>query len=162
MLRILKHTAWLLAATIMFGGLSFAQPSDDGYYDSNGQWHERRYRDHRSHRDDRPYDDWQYRNRSWPDDRRDGYYGGSYGSRGNGNWGGYGRDNRAFSFGFQDGSYVAREDMSRGKPYHPDPRGKYKDADRGYNRYFGDKREYRADYSAGYRRGYMRAFHSRY
>jgi hypothetical protein len=166
MTRILKQAAWLIAATILLGGLSFAQGrDDDGYYDSNHQWHDRRDRDDR-YRDDRRQQDWQYQNRTWPDDRRDGYYRGDpggYGYRG-GSYdnGPYGRDNRGFTFGFQDGAYVAREDMALGKPYHPEVRGKYRDADRGYDRYWGDKREYRAQYAEGYRRGYMRAFRSRY
>ncbi|HEX4489362.1 MAG TPA: hypothetical protein VH088_24015 [Terriglobales bacterium] len=151
MTRILRHAAWWIAATILLSGLSFAQNryDDDGYQRSNDQWHDRRgYYDDRDN--DRRYD-------------RDPRYRDSYGYSNGGNWGGsYGRDNRGFSFGFQDGAYVAREDMALGKPYHPEVRGKYRDADRGYDRYWGDKREYRAQYADGYRRGYMRAFRSRY
>ena len=54
------------------------------------------------------------------------------------------------------------EGYTQSLAYHPDVRGKYRDADRGYDRYWGDKREYRAQYADGYRRGYMRAFRSRY
>jgi hypothetical protein len=150
MLRILKRTTCLVAATILLGGICFAQRSysDDGYYRPGGDpRYDRDYRDRR-------YDDWKYENRPWANNGRDGYYRGSYDYRGGGN--------RGFSFGFQDGAYVAREDMALGKPYHPDPRGKYKDADRGYDRYLGDKHEYRAQYAEGYRRGYVRAFRSRY
>jgi hypothetical protein len=73
----------------------------------------------------------------------------------------YGRgfDRRpGFSFGFQDGTAVAREDMYKGKPYNPYPRGKYGDQDRGYRREFGDKHSYRFDYGQGYRAGYESTF----
>ena len=79
---------------------------------------------------------------------------------------GYGRDrNRndqpwfrggdvAYQYGYQDGSSVAREDIAKGKSYNPNPRGRYDDADRGYNSRHGDKHAYKARYSEGYRAGY--------
>ncbi|MBS1852103.1 MAG: hypothetical protein JST79_14435 [Acidobacteria bacterium] len=73
----------------------------------------------------------------------------------------YGRgfDRRpGYGFGFQDGAAVAREDMYKGKPYNPYPRGKYGDQDRGYRREFGDKHAYRFDYGQGYRAGYESSF----
>jgi hypothetical protein len=187
MLRIMKQTVWLIAATIMLGGLSFAQRRDDGDdHRSRDHWRDRRDRDdhdrndhdrdaHRwsdrdrnhRYRDDRRYESWEYRNRGWRDDEiRDRYYRrdpGTYGY-GGGSYviGGYERGNRGFSFGYQDGTLVAREDMWRGKPYHPDPRGKYEDADHGYDRYYGSKGQYRAEYAEGYRRGYIAAFRGRY
>lgn len=57
--------------------------------------------------------------------------------------------------GFNDGAQVAREDMWRGKPFNPNPRGRYDDADHGYRSQFGDKHEYREAYSAAYRNGYF-------
>ncbi len=182
MFRLVKQTAWLIVATILLGALSFAQGrDDDDDHRSRDHWRDRRdrddhdrddrrwydrYRDHRYH-DDRRYENWEYRDRGWRDDqihdgyyRRDpgtyGYWGGSYAI------GGYERRNRGFSFGYQDGALVAREDMWRGKPYHPDPRGKYEDADHGYDRYYGDRGQYRAEYAEGYRRGYIAAFRGRY
>ena len=56
---------------------------------------------------------------------------------------------------------VARQDMSEGKPYHPDVRGKYEDADHGYNSSMGDKQLYRQQYEVGYRNGYMAAYRGR-
>lgn len=57
--------------------------------------------------------------------------------------------------GFNDGAQVAREDLWKGKPFQPDPRGPYGNADHGYRGQFGDKREYREAYSAAYRNGYL-------
>ena len=58
---------------------------------------------------------------------------------------GYGYDHyrhglrAAHETGYRDGLEVAREDTWRGKPYNPNPRGKYAWADRGYRREFGDR-----------------------
>jgi hypothetical protein len=60
--------------------------------------------------------------------------------------------------GFRDGAQVAREDMWRGKPFNPNPRGRYDDADHGYRNQFGNKHEYREHYSEAYREGYQRTF----
>lgn len=57
--------------------------------------------------------------------------------------------------GYRDGVQVAREDMWRGKPFNPYPRGRYQWADHGYNRGFGDRGAYRERYADGYRDGYL-------
>jgi len=67
----------------------------------------------------------------------------------------------AREFGWRDGSQVAREDMWRGKPFNPNPRGPYDDADHGYRRAFGSIHEYRANYSQAYRAAYENAFRGR-
>jgi hypothetical protein len=67
----------------------------------------------------------------------------------------------AQQFGWRDGSEVAREDMWRGKPFNPNPRGRYDDADHGYRHEFGSKREYRERYSEAYSEGYERTFRGR-
>jgi hypothetical protein len=64
----------------------------------------------------------------------------------------------ARDIGFRDGAQVAREDMWRGKPFNPNPRGRYDDLDHGYRRQFGNKHEYREHYSQAYREGYMSTF----
>jgi hypothetical protein len=95
-----------------------------------------------------------------------GYGGYGYGGYGNGGYGngGYGYGNFrmlshvARDYGFRDGAQVAREDGWRGKPFNPNPRGRFDDADHGYSRRFGDKRQYRQIYSEAYRRGYQSAF----
>jgi hypothetical protein len=73
---------------------------------------------------------------------------------------GYGRTafRVAQDFGFEDGSFTARQDLVRAKPYNPNPRGSFKHADRGYRREFGDKYEYREAYARAYRQGYDRIF----
>ena len=93
--------------------------------------------------------------------------GGSYGRDGDGDaddrpyygndqrYGSWNRGNAAYNFGFRDGSTVAREDMARGKPYNPNPRGPYDDADHGYSSVYGDRRSYREQYTVAYRQGYM-------
>lgn len=97
-----------------------------------------------------------------------GWYGGDDYRYGNGQYSygyndGYGYNFRmltrvARDFGFRDGSQVAREDTWRGKPFNPNPRGPYDDADHGYRRRLGDKHTYRQIYSEAYRRGYQSAF----
>lgn len=83
-------------------------------------------------------------------------------------WSSYGRgtyrgwSDIAFNFGYQDGASVAREDIYKNKPYNPNPRGKYDDADHGYRSKYGDKSAYRAQYSNGYRAGYEAAAGQRY
>ncbi len=47
------------------------------------------------------------------------------------------------------------------KPFNPNPRGRYDDADHGYRRQFGNKHEYREHYSEAYRDGYMSTFRGR-
>lgn len=57
--------------------------------------------------------------------------------------------------GFNDGAQVAREDNWNRKPFNPNPRGPYDNADHGYRSQFGDRHEYREQYSAAYRDGYL-------
>lgn len=64
----------------------------------------------------------------------------------------------ANEIGLRDGAQVAREDMWRGKPFNPRPRGRYDDADHGYRPEFGSIREYRQHYADAYREGYVRTF----
>ena len=91
-------------------------------------------------------------------DRDDYRYGNGYDNRYDG------RDNfrqgmhEAREFGFRDGSAVAREDRWRGKPFNPNPRGRYDDADHGYRREFGNKHEYREHYTDAYREAYQRNY----
>ncbi|HEY7351271.1 MAG TPA: hypothetical protein VH596_00765 [Terriglobales bacterium] len=67
----------------------------------------------------------------------------------------------ARQFGFRDGNAVAREDMWRGKPFNPNPRGPYDDADHGYSRLYGSRHQYREAYAQAYREGYQRTFRER-
>jgi hypothetical protein len=63
----------------------------------------------------------------------------------------------AREIGYQDGVQVAREDSWRGKPFNPHPRGS-NHADRGYEREFGSRHEYREQYAQSYYDGYSRAY----
>jgi len=63
--------------------------------------------------------------------------------------------------GYADGCAVARQDMAKGKPYNPNPRGKHHDADHGCRREYGDKRDYREVYARAYREGYESVFFRR-
>ena len=59
-----------------------------------------------------------------------GYPGSVYGRGGNGRSGAYG-------FGYQDGSYMARKDISQNKRFNPNPRNEYGNRTHGYNSSFG-------------------------
>lgn len=76
-----------------------------------------------------------------------GYPGSVYGRAGNGR-------NTAYGFGYQDGSYMARKDISQNKRFNPNPRNEYGNRTHGYNSSFGSKDYYRAEYSNGYSAGY--------
>jgi hypothetical protein len=67
----------------------------------------------------------------------------------------------ARDWGYRDGSDAARSDVRERKSFNPNPRGRYKHADRGYERYFGDRREYQEQYARAYRDGYARAWDNR-
>lgn len=64
----------------------------------------------------------------------------------------------AREMGFHDGAQVAREDVWRGKPFNPRPRGRYDDADHGYRPEFGSLHEYREHYADAYREAYINTF----
>jgi len=64
----------------------------------------------------------------------------------------------ARDIGFHDGAQIAREDLWKGKPFNPRPRGRYDDADHGYRSEFGSIHEYREHYADAYREGYVETF----
>lgn len=64
----------------------------------------------------------------------------------------------AREFGFRDGTSVARQDLWSRKPFNPNPRGRYDDADHGYRREFGSRHEYREHYIEAYREAYQRTY----
>lgn len=67
----------------------------------------------------------------------------------------------ARDFGSHDGASVAREDMWKGKPFNPNPRGRFGGADDGYRHEFGSKHDYREIYSQAYRESYENTFRDR-
>jgi hypothetical protein len=143
----MKNSFKMLAmiVTVLAGTAGIAAAQDgDGHYNDG------RYSDRDDYRyDNRSYDNNDYRYQNRYDNRYDR------------------RDNvrqsipEAREFGFRDGSGVAREDMSRGKPFNPNPRGRFDDADHGYRSEFGNKHEYREHYTDAYREGYQRNYSRR-
>ena len=118
-----------VVATLFLGGAAVAQDRDDDR-DRDRWGYQDRDRDHDRDRD-----------RDWDHDR----------DRFRGN-------DVARDWGSRDGADVARGDWSHRKSFNPNPRGHYKHADRGYDRRFGDKREYQEQYSRAYHEGYEHAW----
>lgn len=127
-----KLTTAALALTVLAGTAGYAAAQDYRYYDRDdyGYYDRDNYRYY-----DR--DDYRYYG------RYDGYHRGFHAAR---------------EFGSRDGAAVAREDMWRGKPFNPNPRGRYDDADHGYRREFGSRHQYREHYAQAYREGYQSTF----
>jgi hypothetical protein len=93
-------------------------------------------------------------------DRDDGYYSrGGYGGGYGGPWSGRsGYNSPAYNVGYQDGTEMARHDLQKRNGYNASPRGPFDDRDRGYQRQYGGKSEYKAEYTQGYRSGYESTF----
>ena len=120
-----------MIATVLAGTAGIAAAQDGRYYDR---------------------DDYRYENRAY-DNNDYGYNTGYYNHRSFRHG-----MHEAREFGFRDGTTVAREDSYRGKPFNPNPRGRYDDADHGYRREFGSKHEYREHYIEAYRAAYQRSY----
>lgn len=75
---------------------------------------------------------------------------------------GYDYDDEARSVpyeqGYRDGRDKGHDDRSDDKRYDPTRHGRYKDADRGYERRYGDKDDYREVYREGFRAGYAEGY----
>lgn len=94
-----------------------------------GYWdrdNDERWRDSREPYDDRQYDDYDLRGYRSP----------------------------AFDIGYRDGLAVGQRDRERGRAYRPDKNDYYEDADRGYQRAFGQKDFYKSQYREAFLRGY--------
>jgi hypothetical protein len=101
---------------------------------------------------------WRDRDRDDDGDGRYNVYGPPWYGNGNPRYAG----NPGYRIGYRDGSSVAREDMAKGKPYNPNPRGPYDDEDHGYRSEYGSKSAYKSQYANGYRSGYQASFRNRY
>lgn len=152
-----KHKYSLMAltvlATLFLGGLAVAQDRDhdrDRDKDRDDRWgYQDRDRDRDEDRD-------QDRDRGWNRDRdrdRDRDQDAYRNDRGFFRGGDIARD-----WGSRDGFDAARGDSRARKSFNSSPRGRYKHSDRGYQRYFGDKREYQEQYARAYRESYERAW----
>jgi Ni/Co efflux regulator RcnB len=119
-------------ATLFLSGIAVAQDRDD--YRDRDRWG---YQD----RDDRDRD--RDRDRDGDRDRDDHRFHGADVAR---------------DWGSRDGADVARADWSHHKSFNPNPRGRYKNADRGYDRRFGEVHEYRLEYSRAYHEAYEHAW----
>jgi hypothetical protein len=145
----------------------------DHWWDRNRDWNrDRQQREHERWQREHRHDDGFYRGGQIYNRYPQSYPGGGvYGYPGGGNPGGgypsggygypgsvYGRGgngrNAAYGFGYQDGSYMARKDISQNKRFNPSPRNEYGNRTHGYNSSFGDKNYYKAEYSNGYSAGY--------
>lgn len=67
-------------------------------------------------------------------------------------------DDVARDWGSRDGADASRSDWYARKSFNPNPRGRYKHSDRGYERRFGDKHEYQEQYARAYHEGYEHAW----
>lgn len=127
--------ALAITAAMLAGTAGIASAQDGRYYDNDDY----RYQN-------RPYDSDNYRYENGYEDR-------SYG-RGSFRYGMH----EAREFGARDGASVARQDMWSRKPFNPNPRGRFDDADHGYRREFGSLHEYREHYTQAYRAAYRYSF----
>ncbi|MCA1560336.1 MAG: hypothetical protein LC804_08740 [Acidobacteria bacterium] len=97
--------------------------------------------------------------RRYPDSRYparypDSTYPGQYPDR----RGGYGTESVPYDNGYQDGLVKGREDERRNRSYDPARHSWYRSGDRGYNRRFGSRDEYRATYRDGFLAGYQNEY----
>jgi hypothetical protein len=80
---------------------------------------------------------------------KDDYHGGSIEARQHG-----------YEHGYRDGFHHGREDLERRASYNFRTED-YKDGERGYGKYMGDKGDYKKGYREGYEAGYGDAYYSR-
>lgn len=73
---------------------------------------------------------------------------------------GYGRDvgRVAYDNGYREGVEEGRNDVRRGRSFDYDRHDEYRDADKGYNRNYGNRDEYRRVYRQGFVAGYNEAY----
>jgi hypothetical protein len=77
------------------------------------------------------------------------------------NYGQRGYESPAFDIGYRDGLAIGRRDRERGKAFRPDKNDYYEDADRGYEKFYGDKGLYRIQYREAFQRGYADGYDDR-
>jgi hypothetical protein len=67
---------------------------------------------------------------------------------------GWGNRDVAYDIGYRDGVSMGQHDFSRHKEFRPQKNDQYEDADRGYRKSYGYKKDYKARYRDGFLRGY--------
>ena len=82
-------------------------------------------------------------------DNRDRYNGRRYESNGS---------SPAFDIGYRDGIAVGQRDRESGKAFRPEKNDYYEDADRGYQKFFGDRGLYKRQYREAFREGYAEGY----
>lgn len=91
------------------------------------------------------------------DSRRNSQRRGPFGDRGEYN---YRYSKPAIENGYRDGFDKGREDARDRDRYNPERHGRYRSADRGYERRYGDKDDYRRIYRRGFQQGYRDGYMS--
>jgi hypothetical protein len=66
-----------------------------------------------------------------------------------------------YEFAYQDGAERGRQDRERMNPVYRLDSADYRNADRGYTRSMGDRRQYQQGYREGYKAGYDEAYRDR-
>ena len=100
--------------------------------------------------------------RNYQGDRDDWRYRGGSGYTDSDRWGD--RDDRyqqAINNGYRDGLNLGQQDALKGKSYRPQKHDEYEDADRGYNRNYGDKNVYKNQYRQAFQNGYSDGYYGR-
>jgi hypothetical protein len=82
-----------------------------------------------------------------------------YGERPYDNYGRRGVEGPAYDIGYRDGLAFGQRDRDRGKAFRPDRNDYYEDADRGYQKRYGDKGLYKSQYREAFQRGYTDGYY---
>lgn len=73
----------------------------------------------------------------------------------------YDRYDPAVDNGYRDGLNLGQQDARKGKSYRVQKHDEYEDADRGYNRSYGDKNVYKSQYRQAFQNGYSDGYYGR-
>jgi hypothetical protein len=90
-----------------------------------------------------------------------GYQSGAPGRSGPPSWSrgrGTGRYDLAYQTGLNDGYEAGLNDARNRRRFDPISEGRYRDGDRGYERYYGAREAYKNNYRIAFREGYSRGF----
>lgn len=71
---------------------------------------------------------------------------------------GYGDYEAARDNGYRDGLLMGERDAERNRAFRPDKNDWYEDADRGYDKAYGDKNSYKNEYRESFEQGYAEGY----